>query len=135
MNALREVQRVLVPGGLLIDTQPISPRPVVASDGARLGTLDMREWRTTIDEVEHEVQRALADGLFTIEAERSLIVLETFDNGPELVETVSGWRGTKISRRLARAATAAAPPLTVHQDVRLRVLRAGQCPESLVPVQ
>ena len=124
VNALREVERALVPGGLLIDTQPISPRPVAASDGARLGTLDMREWRATIDAVEDEVQRALADELFTIERERSLIVIETFDNGPELVETVSRWRGTKISRRLARTASAASPPLTVHQEVRLRVLRA-----------
>ena len=125
MNALREVHRVLVPGGRLVDTQPISPRPAVLSDGTRLGALDMRDWRATIDAVEERVQRVLGDGLFTIEQERSLVVIETFDNGPELVETVAGWQGTKISRRLARAAAAAAPPLTVDQDVRLRVLRAS----------
>jgi hypothetical protein len=125
VNALREVHRVLVPGGLLVDTQPISARPVVEAAGARIGTLDMREWRATIDAVEREVQRALADGLFAIEKEGSLVVVETFDNGPELVETVSGWRGTTISRRLAGTATAAPQPLTVHQDVRLRVLRPG----------
>jgi hypothetical protein len=124
VHALREVHRVLVAGGLLVDTQPISPRPVVESDGSPLGTLDLRDWRATIDAVEAEVQRALADGLFTVEHERSLVVIETFDNGPELVETVSGWQGTRISRRLARTAAAAPPPLTVHQDVRLRVLRA-----------
>jgi len=125
VNALREVHTALVPGGLLIDTQPISPRPVVESAGSRLGTLDLREWRATIDAVEHEVRGALAEGLFTMEDERSLVVIETFDNGPELVETVSGWRGTKISGRLARRAAVAPPPLTVHQDVRLRVLRAA----------
>lgn len=124
MRALREVHRVLVAGGLLVDTQPISPRPVVEAGGARLGTLDMRDWRATIDAVEEQVRRVLADGLFAIEAERSLVVTETFDNGPELVEIVSGWQGTKIPPRLARAAAAAQPPLVVHQDVRLRVLRA-----------
>jgi hypothetical protein len=125
VNALREVHRLLVPGGKVVDTQPISPRPLVESDGRRLGTLDMRDWRATIDAVEDEVQRAVAGGLFTIEDERSLVVIETFDNGPEFVETVSGWQGTTISRRLARRAASAPPPLTVHQEVRLRLLRAG----------
>jgi hypothetical protein len=124
VHALREVHRVLVPGGLLVDTQPISPRPVVEADGARLGTLDMRDWRSTIDAVEQQVQRIVADGLFKIDAERSLVVTETFDNGPELVKTVSRWQGTTIPRRVARAAARAPAPLVVHQDVRLRVLRA-----------
>jgi hypothetical protein len=124
VNALHEVHRVLVPGGAIVDTQPISPRPLVLSDGNRLGLLDMREWRATVDAVEEQVQRVLDDGLFTIEAERSLVVSETFDNGPELVETASGWQGTKISRHVARRVAVAPPPLNVDQDVRLRVLRA-----------
>ena len=95
MHALREVHRVLAPGGLLVDTQPISPRPPVDAKGARLGTLDMRDWRATIDAIEEQVQRVLADGLFTLDVERSLVVSETFDNGPELVETVSNWQGTR----------------------------------------
>jgi hypothetical protein len=124
VHALRELHRVLVAGGLLVDTQPVSARPTVASDGTRLGTLDMREWRATIDAVEQQIQGVLADGLFTIGQERALVVTETFDNGPELVETVSGWQGTKIPRHFGRAVAAAAPPLTVEQDVRLRLLRA-----------
>src|SRR4051794_39721718 len=119
------MHRVLVPGGLLVDTQPVSARPSVESGGGRLGTLDMRAWRATIDAVEREVGRALVDDLFVIQHECSLVVIETFDDGAELVETVSGWQGTKISRRLARATAVAPPPLTVHQEVRLRLLRAS----------
>jgi hypothetical protein len=59
--------------------------------------------------------------------ERSVVVTETFDNGPELAETVSGWQGTTISARLARSAAAAAPPLTVDQEVRVRVLSVASC--------
>jgi hypothetical protein len=118
------VHRVLAPAGLVVDTQPIPSRPPVDANGARLGTLDMRDWRATINAIEEQVQRVLADGLFTLEVERLLVVTETFDNGPEFVEVVSGWQGTKISQRLARAATGAQPPLEVHQNVRLRVLRS-----------
>jgi hypothetical protein len=123
VNALREIHAVLLPGGLLVDTQPISPDPPVKSAGTELGTLDMREWRATIDAVDEQLERVLADGLYVLEAERSLMVADTFDDGAELVESVAGWQGTRISHRLARAATAAAPPLTVHQEVRLRRLR------------
>jgi hypothetical protein len=124
VNALRAIHGVLVPDGVVIDSQPISARPPVESAGVPLGTLDMRAWRATIDAVEAQVSHVLAAGLFTLEHERSLVVSETFDNGPELVDTVSGWDGTSISRRLARAVSRAAPPLAVHQEVRLRALRA-----------
>jgi hypothetical protein len=93
VHALREMHRVLVAGGLLVDTQPVSPRPPVEADGRRLGTLDMRHWRATIDAVDDRVHRVIAEGLFTMEQERMLVVTETFDNGPECVETVSNWQG------------------------------------------
>jgi hypothetical protein len=123
VNALREVHAALVPGGLLVDTQPISARPPVTSGDTRLGTLDMQAWRATIDAVDEQLAKVVADGLYVLEDERSIVVTDTYDNGPELVEAVSGWQGTRISPRLSRAATAAAPPLLVHQEVRLRLLR------------
>lgn len=124
MNALRRIHAALVPDGLVVDTQPISARPMVEAGGLQLGTLDMREWRTTIDAVDALVAETIDDGLFALEAESSFIVTDTFDDGPELVESVSSWRGTQISRALARRVTAATPPIRVHQDVRLHLLRA-----------
>ena len=62
--------------------------------------------------------------LYVIEDEHRFLVTDTFESGPELVETVSGWQGTRISRALSERVAAARPPVCVHQEVRLRVLRA-----------
>jgi hypothetical protein len=124
VNALRQLHSALVSGGLLLDMQPVAPRPPVEGDGVRLGSLDMREWRVTVDAVAESVDRTIADGLFRQEAERHYEVLETFDDGRELVEEVREWDGTKISRTLAARVERSRPPLVIREGVRLRVLRA-----------
>jgi hypothetical protein len=124
VNALRRIHAVLVPGGVVVDTQPVSARPLVEADGRELGRLDMREWRKTIDAVDALTARTIDEGLFAVETERSFTVADTSDDGPALVETVSGWRGTRVRGALALRIAAAPPPISVHQEVRLRVLRA-----------
>ena len=124
MNALRQIHAAIVPGGLVLDMQPVAPRPPVEANGNRLGSLDMREWRRlTIDPVAELIDGAIADGFFTEEGERTYEVLESFDDGRELVETVRDWTGTKISRTLAGRVERSAPPLMIREGVRLRVLR------------
>jgi hypothetical protein len=124
VNALRRIHAALVPDGIVVDTQPISAEPPVEAHDGRLGTLDMREWARTIDAVDGAIRQALADGLFVLEGERSCVVVDEFDTGAEFVEIVSGWRGTRIPPALAERAQVSSPPLRVHQDVRLRLLRA-----------
>ncbi len=124
MSALHRIHSALVPGGLVLDMQPVGPRPPVESSGQRLGSLDMREWRVTIDHVAALVDQTIADGLFVEEAERRYDVLEAFDDGKELVETVREWTGTKISQTLAVRVERAMPPLTIRESVRLRAIRA-----------
>jgi hypothetical protein len=124
VNALRRIHAVLVPGGLVVDTQPVSARPPVEADGVQLGTLDMREWRTTIDAVDRLVAEAIDAGLFALEDERTFLVTDTADDGRALVDEVTGWRGTSVSDALARRIARAAPPIRVRQEVRLRLLRA-----------
>jgi hypothetical protein len=124
VNALHRIHAALVPDGVVVDTQPVSARPMVEGGGLRLGTLDMREWRTTIEAVDGLVAETIDAGLFALEAESSFVVTDTFDDGQELVESVSGWRGTQISGALARRVAAATPPIRVHQEVRLQLLRA-----------
>ena len=47
VHALRQLHVALVPGGIVVDTQPLSPRSPVDDDRGRLGRLDMRDWRKT----------------------------------------------------------------------------------------
>jgi hypothetical protein len=124
VNALRRIHAVLVPNGLVVDTQPVSARPSVEAGGRQLGPLDMREWRVTIDAVDVLVAETIDAGLFAMEVERCFTVADTSDDGPGLVESVSGWQGTSVPNALARRIEAATPPIGVHQEVRLRLLRA-----------
>ena len=124
MNALHRIHSAIIPGGLVLDVQPVGPAPPVESNGQRLGSLDMREWRVTIDHVAALVDETVAKGLFAEEAERRYEILETFDDGKELVETVREWTGTTISQTLAARVERAMPPLTIQESVQLRALRA-----------
>jgi hypothetical protein len=122
VDALRTLHEALVPRGKLVDTQPLSPQPPVCSAGGRLGSLDMREWVQTIQAVDEQVERALADDLFRLEDERRFVVADGFDDGVECAETVSEWEGTRVAPSLAAKIRDAMPPLTVEQEIRLRLL-------------
>jgi hypothetical protein len=123
VHALHNIHASLVPDAILVDTQPVSARPPVATDGVTLGTLDMRDWLETIHAVDELVAETIADGLYELQHESRFVVTDSFDNGPECLETVAGWQGTRVpdnvSTRLANTTTRA----TVEQDVRLRLLR------------
>jgi hypothetical protein len=124
VNALRRIHAALVPGGIVVDTQPLSPRPLVQAGTHRLGTLDMREWRRTIDAVDSRIDQAIAEGLFDHDGQRSCVVADEFDDGAEFADVVAGWNGTRVSPAVAERARAAQPPVRVLQEVRLRLLRA-----------
>jgi hypothetical protein len=124
VHALRRIHAALVPGGLVVDTQPISPEPpVIAADGP-LGRLDMRDWRALIDAVDERIADAIDEGLFAVDSERMIEVADQFDSGDEFVEVVGAWRGTRIPAAVVERASAARPPVRVSQDVRVRILRA-----------
>jgi hypothetical protein len=124
VNALRAIYAALVPGGWLVDTQPVSPRPTVECGDGPLGTLDMRDWARTIDAVDGRILAVIDDGLFAPVDERSCVVVDEFDSGAEFVEVVGNWEGTFIPPAVTERARNASPPVRVHQDVRLRLLRA-----------
>ena len=123
MHALRNIHNALAPDGLLVDTQPVSARAPVASDGVTLGSLDMHEWLDTIHAVDELVVKTIAGGLYELQHEQGFVVTDTYDNGPECLEIVGGWRGTRVPPVVSQRLTAATPPVTVRQEVRLRLLR------------
>jgi hypothetical protein len=122
VDALRTLHGALAPGGYLVDTQPLSPRPPVFAGGERLGSLDMREWAGTIASMDVQIERALDEGLFALEAQRWLVVNDVWDDGTECIEEVGDWEGTKVPRALAARIRTAPPPITLEQEVRLRLL-------------
>ena len=124
MNALRTLHAALVPGGFVVDTQPVSAHPPVEAACGELGPLDMREWGRTIREIEGRFATTFRDGLFAVQEERSFVVTYSFDDGTELLATVGGWQGTRIPRLLEERLAREQGPVHVHQDIRLRLLRA-----------
>ena len=123
MHALRNIHAALDADGTLVDTQPVSASPTVASDGGELGSLDMREWLDTIHAVDERTAETIAAGLYELEHESWFVVTDTYENGPECMETVSGWRGTRVPSGVAQRLAATTSAVTVQQEVRLRLLR------------
>jgi hypothetical protein len=124
VHALHSIHAALVPGGLLIDTQPTSARPGVEAAGAGLGRLDMREWRAQIDAIDELTRQAIDEGLYVVETERELTVTDVFDTGAECAGEVRRWKGTRVPPALAHRLGDVASPASVRQRVRLRVLRS-----------
>jgi hypothetical protein len=124
VNALRTIHAALVPGGLVVDTQPLSAQPPVAADTGELGTLDMRDWARTIQEIDGRVEATIRQGLFAMVEERSVVVTDSFADGAEMLATVREWQGTRIPPVLEARVASQTGPVHVHQDIRLRLLRA-----------
>ena len=124
VDALRRIHAALATEGVLIDTQPVSRRPAVDTSAGPVGSLDMRDWGRIIDRVDERVAVTIDDGLWTDEGEHRYVVSDTFRDGAELVDTVKDWQGTRISETLRHRLRAGEGQAYVHQEVRLRILRA-----------
>jgi hypothetical protein len=124
VNALRKIHRALVPGGLLIDSQPVSAHPPVESGNGILGSLDMSEWAQTIAVIDGRAQQTIDDGLFDLERESRYVVTDEYDDGAEFVAVTRDWAGTDVGDAFAARVSREPGPVRLHQDVRLRVLRA-----------
>jgi hypothetical protein len=123
VHALRNIHAALAADGILVDTQPVSASPPVAVDGGELGSLDLHEWLDTIHAVDERAAETIAAGLYELEHESWFIVTDSFHSGPECLEIVSGWRGTRVPLDVSQQLAAATARVSVQQEVRLRLLR------------
>ena len=123
MNALRKIHRALVPGSLVVDTQPVSAHPPVESENGTLGTLDMSEWARTIETIDRVVEQTVAGGLFELELERRFVVTDDYADGAELVAVTRDWAGTYVDDAFAELVGGERGRIRLHQDIRLRLLR------------
>jgi len=123
VHALHNIHTALAPDAILVDTQPVSARPPLAADGVTLGKLDMREWLDTIQAVDECFAETIGAGLYELQHESRFVVTDSYDDGRECLEIVSGWRGTRVSASVSTGLAATTSQVTVQQEVRLRLLR------------
>ncbi len=123
MHALRSIHSALIPKGLLIDTQPISGQPNVTANEVEVGALDMREFIETIHAVDERVNESIVTGLYDVTYEREFVVRSIFDDGPDCLEIVGAWQGTRVPHTLADRLAVTRDQVALEQLVRLRILR------------
>jgi hypothetical protein len=124
VNALHRIHAALVPGGLVIDTQPVSDWPLVRSDQGELGRIDMEGWVELVRAVDERIDEVVDAGHFTMEERPGFVVVDSFESGPALAETVKTWQGASIPAGLGGRLAEHAASAEVCQRVRFRVLRA-----------
>jgi hypothetical protein len=122
VDVLTRIHAALVPDGVLVDTQPVSPRLPVALDGEPVGELDDDEWLQTVAAVDSETDRVLAAGLFELRHEERYAVLHEFGSGEECLEVVGSWAGTHVPTEVASRLERGSGRVTVEQGTRLRLL-------------
>ena len=124
MDALRNCHRMLTRDGMLLDLHPIPPSMHAYAEGRDLGVVDERDFFRLVRRTEREVERAVAEGLFGLDAQTELGVIERFDTRDELWETVDEWGDIHFSKRLRGRIMRAAPPIDLHEWLVLRRYRA-----------
>lgn len=122
MRVLRLLHASLADGGVLLDTQPVGAEALVRGAAGPLGALDMSEWVRTIATIDAGFEVVLAAGLLRLDREERFVVTDAFEDADDLLTTVAGWQQTRVPGDLPGRVRAARPPLTIEQDVRLRVL-------------
>jgi len=122
VDALTRIHTALIPGGVLVDTQPVSLRLPVTLAGRPVGELEDDEWLETVAAVDAEIERALAAGLFESGHEERYPVVHEFDSGDACLEVVGTWGGTHIPAEVAARLEHGSGRATVEHDVRLRLL-------------
>ena len=122
VDALTRIHAALVPGGVLVDTQPVGPRLPVTLDGEPIGELEDEEWLEIVAAVDTEIEKVLAAGVFELRHEERYSVVHEFGSGRECLDVVAGWVGTNVPEDVGALLEGGNARTTVEQDTRLRLL-------------
>ena len=122
VDALTRIHAALVPGGVLVDTQPVGPRLPVTLDGEPIGELEDEEWLEIVAAVDTEIEKVLAAGVFELRNEERYSVVHEFGSGRECLDVVAGWAGTNVPEDVGALLERGNARTTVEQDTRLRLL-------------
>jgi hypothetical protein len=122
VDALTRIHAALVPGGVLVDTQPVSPRLPVTLDGEPIGELEDDEWLEIVAAVDAEIEKVLAAGVFELSHEERYSVVHEFGSGRECLDVVGGWAGTNVPEDVGARLEGGNARTTVDQGTRLRLL-------------
>jgi len=121
VDALTCIHAALVPGGALVDTQPVSRRERVALAGEPIGELEDDEWLEMVAAVDAELEATLAAGLFELRHEERYGVMHEFGSGAECLDVVGAWVGTHVPSEVADRLAHGSGRATVEHEVRLRL--------------
>jgi hypothetical protein len=125
VDALTRIHAALIPGGVLVDTQPVSLRLPVTLGGEPIGELEDGEWLEMVATVDVEIHKAAAGGLFELRHEERYPVVHEFGSGSECLDEVSSWAGTTVPADIAARLAQGPGAATVEHDVRLRLFAAA----------
>ena len=124
VDALTRIHAALVPGGVLVDTQPVSLRLPVTLGGEPIGDLQDEEWLEMVATVDAEIHKVVARGPFVLRHEERYPVVHEFGSGSECLDEVSAWAGTTVPADIAGRLAQCPGAATVEHDVRLRLFDA-----------
>jgi hypothetical protein len=122
VDALSRIHRALVPGGALVDTQPVgSPAPVRAKSEP-VGELESGDWLETVAAVDAGVEAAIDAQLFELRHEERYAIVHSFDSGSEALEEAATWAGHRIPKDVVERLDATRGSVEIELEIRLRLL-------------
>jgi hypothetical protein len=118
VHALRQVDRALVPGGVLLDMHPVPPSARAELSGTLLGEFDDGEFMAIVAAAEGALE---STGLFAYESESHFEYRERYDDASELLQDIEeGWEGCRVPAALEARIRAAGGPVDIWERVVLR---------------
>jgi hypothetical protein len=125
VNALRNVHRMLVPQGTLLDLHPVPPNARVLVDDVDVGPVHEEEFfRCDLRPAERELRRVVREGLFVPLRETRFSVDSRYEDPLDLIADLDDDDWGCLSGRVRRRISAAPGPVVLREPVILQSFRA-----------